>query len=155
MIAVKLSNKVMSSVPECCDDCYYCGTKPHPYKGWTEECELCSQCLDDDQEDGWVYDGNSRPKNCPLVEIPEPYKPKDMNTEKNRRRGRPKADYTCAISKRVCPFNDDDVWKWGLARDVASSNCPIQSYENNDHIDANGGMVIDDWCKHLIPRNSD
>lgn len=75
MIAVKLAEKVMSKLPECCEYCVYFGCKPHPYKGWTDGCELCGQCLDDDQEEGWIYDGNGRPKNCPLIEV------KDGETE--------------------------------------------------------------------------
>lgn len=71
MIAIKLSGNVISRMPEYCDDCFYYAVNPHPYKGWTEKCELCSQCMDDDQEDAWIYDGNSRPKNCPLIEIPD------------------------------------------------------------------------------------
>lgn len=80
MIAIKLSDKVMARMPQYCDDCYYYGTLPHPYKGWTEVCELCSQCMDDDQEEGWVYDGNGRPANCPLVEVPNKQE-KDEVTE--------------------------------------------------------------------------
>lgn len=67
MVVMKLTH--MKHVPEFCDDCTYYSCKPHPYKGWSNGCELCMQCLDDDQEEGWIYDGNSRPKNCPLVEI--------------------------------------------------------------------------------------
>ena len=59
----------MGQIPDTCDDCIYYGCKPHPYKGWTDCCELCMQCMDDDQEDDWIYDGNSRPKNCPLIDI--------------------------------------------------------------------------------------
>lgn len=66
MIAIKTNIKEM---PKHCDDCIWYGTRPHPFKGWTDECELMSQCMDDDQEDGWIYGGNNRPKNCPLIEI--------------------------------------------------------------------------------------
>ena len=59
----------MKHIPEYCDDCIYYGCKPHPYKGWIDSCELCMQCLDDDQEKGWIYDGNGRPTNCPLTEV--------------------------------------------------------------------------------------
>lgn len=75
-----------------------------------------------------------------------------MNTGKKR--GRPRADYTCAISERVCPFNDS-FWEWGAADSAARDNCPIQQYENNNRIGDDGIRIIDDWCKHLIPRNSD
>lgn len=71
MVAIKLSESCMKELPAACDDCIYHGCRPHPYKGWTDECELCCQCLDDDQEEGWIYDGGSRPKNCPLVVIPD------------------------------------------------------------------------------------
>ena len=27
------------------------------------------QCMDDDQPDEWIYDGNGRPKACPLMEV--------------------------------------------------------------------------------------
>lgn len=67
MIAIKVTS--MDSMPEYCDDCIYYGCKPHPYRGWTDICELCFQCLDHDQEEGWIYDGNSRPHNCPLIEL--------------------------------------------------------------------------------------
>ena len=68
MVVMKMTH--MKCLPETCDDCIYYGCKPHPYKGWSEGCELCGHCMDDDQEDEWIYDGNSRPKNCPLMEIP-------------------------------------------------------------------------------------
>ena len=48
-------------------------------------------------------------------------------------RALPKVDYTCAISKRACTFNDD-FWESFFARDAAHDNCPIQAYENNDHL---------------------
>lgn len=69
MIAIKIP--ALQKMPDGCDDCIYYGILPHPYKGWTERCELCNQCLDDDQEEGWIFGGNDRPKNCPLVEIKE------------------------------------------------------------------------------------
>ena len=56
-------------IPDTCDNCIYYSCKPHPYKGWSDVCELCGCCMDDDQEDDWIYDGDSRPKNCPLMEI--------------------------------------------------------------------------------------
>lgn len=66
MVVIKTDIKFM---PEYCDDCRWFGCKPHPYKGWSDSCELMSQCMDDDQEEEWIYDGNGRPKNCPLMEI--------------------------------------------------------------------------------------
>lgn len=73
---------------------------------------------------------------------------------KRAKRGRPKADYKCAISGRVCPFNDD-FWEYGAADAAAADNCPIQSYQNSNYTKPDGVRVINDWCKHLIPRNSD
>ena len=32
-------------------------------------CELCHQSMSDDGEEGWCYDGNTRPKKCPLMEV--------------------------------------------------------------------------------------
>lgn len=68
MIVIKTS---ITELPEYCDDCTYYSCRPHPYKGWTDTCELCMQCLDDDGEKGWLYDGNGRPENCPLFEVKE------------------------------------------------------------------------------------
>ena len=67
MIAIKWES--MKEVPEYCDNCIYFGTRPHPIKGWTDLCELMNECMDDDCEDGWIYDGNGRPKNCPIIEV--------------------------------------------------------------------------------------
>ena len=81
----------MNSLPETCDDCIYYGCKPHPYKGWSDGCELCGHCMDDDQEDDWIYDGDSRPKNCPLMEIPKekemPWYLSIFNTELLKQKG--------------------------------------------------------------------
>ena len=68
MIAIKTSIKQM---PEYCDDCRWYECRPHPMKGWTESCALMNQCMDDDQPDEWIYDGNGRPKACPLIEVKE------------------------------------------------------------------------------------
>ena len=66
MIAIKTDLRMM---PECCDYCRWYGTRPHPFKGWTDICELMGECMDDDADDGWIYDGNDRPKNCPLIKV--------------------------------------------------------------------------------------
>ena len=66
MIAIKTNLKFM---PEYCDTCRWYGTRPHPYKGWTEQCDLMGQCMDDDQPKEWIYDGNRRPAACPLVMV--------------------------------------------------------------------------------------
>ena len=61
----------MREMPSCCDICQWYGSRPHPYKGWTNTCELMSHCMDDDQPDEWIYDGNGRPAACPLIEVPD------------------------------------------------------------------------------------
>ena len=58
-------------MPEYCDDCRWYECRPHPMKGWTESCALMNQCMDDDQPDEWIYDGNGRPKACPLIKAGE------------------------------------------------------------------------------------
>lgn len=68
MVVMKMTH--FKHIPDTCDDCIYYSCKPHPYKGWSDGCELCGHCMDDDQEDDWIYGGDSRPKNCPLLEIP-------------------------------------------------------------------------------------
>ena len=68
MIAIKTTMKYM---PSDCDYCQWFGTRPHPYKGWTDICELMGQCMDDDAPEEWIYDGNGRPSACPLVEVGE------------------------------------------------------------------------------------
>ena len=68
MVVMKMTH--FEHIPDTCDDCIYYSCKPHPYKGWSDGCELCGHCMDDDQEDDWIYDGDNRPKNCPLMEIP-------------------------------------------------------------------------------------
>ena len=67
MITIK--SDAMKQMPEYCDDCVWYGSRPHPHKGWTELCELMGHCMDDDQEEEWIYDGNGRPKACPLIEV--------------------------------------------------------------------------------------
>lgn len=66
MVVIKTNIKEM---PEVCDECMWYGTRPHPYKGWPDSCELMSHCLDDDQPKEWIYDGNDRPIACPLYEV--------------------------------------------------------------------------------------
>lgn len=69
MIVLKMS--YLDKLPENCDDCVYKETSPDPFKGWTEYCYLCHHCLDDDQPDEWIFDGDERPKACPLIEVKE------------------------------------------------------------------------------------
>lgn len=71
-VAIKTNIKQM---PEYCDDCRWFGTRPHPYKGWSDLCELMNQCMDDDQPKEWIYDGNGRPQACPLIEVAEQTEP--------------------------------------------------------------------------------
>ena len=66
MIVIKTSVK---NLPDNCSNCQWYSTRPHPYKGWTDICDLCGQSMDDDSPKDWLYDGNGRPKNCPLVEV--------------------------------------------------------------------------------------
>ena len=69
MLAIKTT--AMEAIPDHCDDCVWYECRPHPTKGWTEFCEIMMHCIDDDQPDEWIYDGDSRPKECPLIEIEE------------------------------------------------------------------------------------
>ena len=75
MIAIKV--ECMEHMPSDCDFCYWFGTRPHPYKGWTDICELTGHCMDDDQPEEWIYSGDGRPKACPLIEVA------DRKTENN------------------------------------------------------------------------
>lgn len=68
MVFIKTSLK---RVPNFCDDCRWYELRPHPMKGWTESCGLMNHCMDDDQPEEWIYDGNGRPGACPLVEMEE------------------------------------------------------------------------------------
>lgn len=70
MIAIKTS---LQKMPEYCDDCQWYGCRPHPFKGWSEACELMTQCMDDDQPEEWIYDGNGRPAACPLIDLEDEY----------------------------------------------------------------------------------
>lgn len=69
MIVLKMS--YLDKLPETCDDCIYGETSPDPFKGWTEYCQLCHHCLDDDQPEEWIYGGDGRPDACPLIEVKE------------------------------------------------------------------------------------
>ena len=69
MIAIK--STAMKEMPGSCDRCIWYGTRPHPHKGWTDICELENHCLDDDQPEEWIYNGDSRVAACPLIEIQE------------------------------------------------------------------------------------
>ena len=64
---------------------------------------------------------------------------------------RRKAEFKCALSGRVCPFNSD-FWDQGLAGLEAADNCPIEKYENSNHGNEDGSYTFDDWCKYLIAR---
>lgn len=69
MIVLKMP--YLDKLPENCDDCIYKEIYPDPFKGWTDYCQLCNHCLDDDQPNEWIYDGNDRPDACQLIEINE------------------------------------------------------------------------------------
>jgi hypothetical protein len=58
-------------VPEQCEGCCYYVSRPHPRDGWMDLCELCGERIDVDgcKGDGWYYDGEKRPDNCPLMEV--------------------------------------------------------------------------------------
>lgn len=68
MIGIKTTLK---ELPECCGECQWYGCKPHPYRGWTNICEYMCHSMDDDQPEEWIYDGDGRPKACPLFEVKE------------------------------------------------------------------------------------
>lgn len=78
LVAIKTSIKIM---PEQCDDCIWYTTRPHPFKGWTDGCELMNHCMDDDQPKEWIYDGNGRPSACPLIEITDAVKGEQNDEE--------------------------------------------------------------------------
>lgn len=68
MVVIKTGIK---ELPETCEDCGYYGTRPHPYDGWMDLCELCGEIIDGNgcKDDRWCYDGERRPGNCPLMEV--------------------------------------------------------------------------------------
>jgi hypothetical protein len=66
MVVIKTSLK---KLPEYCEECDWYTCRPHPHRGWTEICELECHCMDDNQPEEWIYDGNGRPKKCPLIEV--------------------------------------------------------------------------------------
>jgi hypothetical protein len=68
MVVIKT---MMKDLPDDCSYCQWFGCRPHPAKGWSDLCELESHCLDDDQEEDWIYTGDGRVKACPLMEVPE------------------------------------------------------------------------------------
>lgn len=72
-------------------------------------------------------------------------------------RGRRRADYKCAVTGRVCPFNEADTWQWGQGNgDGAKDNCPVQAYEKEreNYTDENGVYhITSDYCKHLLDRD--
>ena len=74
-----------------------------------------------------------------------------MEIKLSGKRGRPQAEYRCAVSGKICPFNGN-VWEMGDARDIAHSECPAKSYSNSDYTRPDGTKVYSDFCKHLIPR---
>ena len=66
MIVIKTT---LQEMPESCDYCQWYECHPHPYRGWTDICKLMEHSMDDDQPDEWIFDGDNRPKACPLIEV--------------------------------------------------------------------------------------
>ena len=66
MIVIKTG---LVHIPDSCDSCQWYESRPHPYKGWTDICELMGHSLDADQPEEWIYGGDDRPEACPLIEV--------------------------------------------------------------------------------------
>lgn len=60
--------------------------------------------------------------------------------------------YSCSFGCD-CPFDDVDFWYFGVtagsAGIIAHDNCPLQKYEDSNHVSADGVRVLSDICKHL------
>ena len=69
MLAIKCT--AMKEMPEDCAGCVWFECRPHPDKGWFDNCGLMMHTLDDDQPKEWVWDGDGRPAACPLMEVPK------------------------------------------------------------------------------------
>lgn len=54
MIVIKTN---LDKMPDDCDTCRWYGCRPHPYKGWTDICELMGQSMDDDGPEEWMWGG--------------------------------------------------------------------------------------------------
>jgi len=61
----------IEKMPDRCDECQWHRMLPDHRNGWKEECGYTHQFMDDDTPEEWHYDWKTRPKACPLVEIPE------------------------------------------------------------------------------------
>lgn len=118
MVVMKMTHMV--NLPEVCDDCIYYGCKPHPYKGWSDICELCGQCMDDGETEGLIYDGNGKPKNCPLIEV-EP-QPKMGRWEKHDVRGQ-RVD-CCS----VCGLSNGTIYEYNYCPNCGAK---MQEVEND------------------------
>ena len=91
MIVTK--TEYIKEMPRSCDFCPHYETRPHPYKGWTDICGLCVQCMDDDAPEQWHWDGNGRPNACPLMEFPDMEKLKEIIKSYAKEQMPPDADY--------------------------------------------------------------
>lgn len=69
MICIKVT--AMKRMPQTCDDCVWYSTYPDTFTGFSEVCEYAHQRIDDSGPEEWLYDGNNRPKMCPLIEVEE------------------------------------------------------------------------------------
>ena len=82
----------MESLPDYCESCSWYGMRPDPDRGISEGCELAGVCIDDDQPEEWIYDGNKRPEACPLVEI------------------EPEREFGKIIIQAISPFDGEDCY---------------------------------------------
>lgn len=66
------------------------------------------------------------------------------------KRGRPRAQYKCEVSGRVCPFNDAFFEIQG-----AEYECPVHAYQKEpNYTDAEGVYhITSDFCNHLLERD--
>lgn len=69
MLAIKC--RAIKEMPEDCVECVWFECRPHPDKGWFDNCGLTMHSLDDDQPKEWAWSGDGRPDACPLIDVPE------------------------------------------------------------------------------------
>ena len=60
MIAIKWG--AIKKIPESCVDCIYFATRPDPFDGWRDFCEINSKTIEDPDE---------RAEHCLLIEVAE------------------------------------------------------------------------------------
>ena len=56
----------IKELPEYCEQCKYYYIRVRENGGYSDICELSGERID---ADGWCYDGEKRPDNCPLMEV--------------------------------------------------------------------------------------